>query len=68
MGAQESQTTCQGSMRSPINASYLLVKIKDVRFDQLVRRKYDVCLLEKILLMFYVFSSAPCVCSGEAHN
>lgn len=68
MGAQESQITCQGSMRSPISASYLLVKFKDMRFDQLVRRKYDVCLLEEILLKFYVFSSAPCVCSGAAHN
>lgn len=55
-------------MRSPINESYLLVKIKDMRFDQLVRRKYDACLLETILLKFYVFSSAPCICSGEAHN
>lgn len=67
-GSTGSQVTCQGPVRAPINVSYSLVKIKDLKFDQLVRRKYDVCLLEKILLKFYVFSSAPRVCSGEAHN
>lgn len=55
MEAQESQATCQGtlSFHSDINASYLLVEIKNRRFDQVVRRK-RIYFLEKILLNIYV--------------